>query len=194
MTRHKILTILFSSILLSSYGQVKKSEQELKGYLKHIKAAHIDTLLIVKSGCTGCDVVYKDTSKSVRDGQSISVLTKHNGKYKIATFDDIHKPRETTVDTCSFFDILSNRIHALEQKNIFYKNELAELKKVKFFPPSPVHYSFEELTVSLPNFKYEFMIVDKNADYMGFIRESESWFIATKEIVEKFFSCLKQPY
>jgi hypothetical protein len=194
MTRHKILTFLFSSILLNSFGQVKKSEQELKGYLKQIKAANIDTVLIIKSGCTGCDVVYNDTSKSVMNGESIFVLTKHNGKYKLATFDDVHKSKQIFVDTCSFFDLVSQSKEALKQKDIFYKNELTELKKVKFFPPSPVHYSFDELTISLPNFKYNFVIVGENADYMGFVRENESWFIATKGIVEKFFSWFNQPH
>ena len=122
MARLITLTFLFSSISLNLFGQVKKSEKQLKSYLKQINRVNVDTILIIKSGCTGCDVVYNDTPGSVIDGQSISVLTKHNGKYKLATFDDIHELTEITVDTCSFFDLVSQSKQALKQKDKFYKN------------------------------------------------------------------------
>jgi hypothetical protein len=190
MTQLKISTIiiLLVSLTLYSYGQTKISDKHFNKYYQHLKASKVDTILIVKSGCTGCDVSYTDTSKSVRNGQTIYVLTQKNGLFKLAIFDEIQNPKYFTADTCSLFDTINQNKSLLKLKDTFYKKELAELKKSKFFPPRPIHYSFDELTIQFPNFKYNFLINSKDADYLGFIRENEKWFIATKTIIEKFFN------
>lgn len=149
MTQTKTSTLLILSISLTlySYGQTKISEQQFHKYYQQLKYLKVDTFLIIKSGCTGCDVKYSDTSKSVVDGQSIYVLTKKSGQFKLAIFDDIHNPKYFTADTCSLFDIIDHNKSLLNLKDTFYKTELAELKKSKFFPPRPIHYSFEDLTI-----------------------------------------------
>jgi hypothetical protein len=189
MTKIKIATlIIFSlSLTLFSNAQTKKSEQQFNKYFHQLKASKVDTFIIVKSGCTGCDVVYADTPKSVIDGQTIYVLTQNAGQFKLAVFDDIHNPKYYSVDTCSLFDTIDHNKLTLRLKDTFYKKELAELKKSKFFPPQPIHYSFEELTIQTPNFKYNYIVNGKNADYLGFIRENEKWFQATKKILKSFF-------
>jgi hypothetical protein len=190
MTRLKFSTlfILTLSLTLSSYAQTKKSEQQFTKYFQQLKSSKGDTILIIKSGCTGCDVTFTDTSKSVRDGQTIYVLTQNNGKFKLAIFDDIHNPKYLRADTCSIFDMIDENKSILKLKDTFYKKELAELKKKsKFFPPRPIHYSFDELTIQLPNFKYNFLVVNNDADYLGFVREHENWFRAAKSIIEKLF-------
>ena len=60
-------------------------------------------------------------------------------------------------------------------------------KKLNFFPPRPIHYSYEELTIQIPNFKYNLLVNGKDADYLGFVRENEKWFKATKIIIANFF-------
>lgn len=189
MTKIKISTLfIFSlSLTLFSNAQTKKSEQLFTKYFQQLKASKVDTIVIVKSGCTGCDVVYADTPKSIIDGQTIYVLTQKVGQFKLAIFDDIHNPKYYSADTCSLFDTISHYKQTLKLKDTFYKRELAELKKSKFFPPRPIHYSFEELTIKTPNFNYNFLVNGKDADYLGFIRENEKWFQATKNILKSFF-------
>ena len=194
MTTLKISTlfILIFNLTLSTYGQTKKSEEQFTKYFQQLKSSKVDTILIIKSGCTGCDVTYTDTYKSIRDGQTIYVLTQNNGKFKLAIFDDIHKPKYLAADTCSIFDMINENKSSLKLKDTFYKIELAELKKKSnFFPPRPIHYSFDELTIQLPNFKYNFIVVNNDADYLGFVREHENWFRAAKCIIEKFFIYLQ---
>ncbi|RYZ62878.1 MAG: hypothetical protein EOO14_00890 [Chitinophagaceae bacterium] len=190
MTQYKISTlfILSLSLTLSSYGQTKKSEQQFNKYYQQLKSSKVDTILIVKSGCTGCDVKYADTPKSVIDGQTIYVLVQKAGQFKLAIFDDIHNPKYFTAGTCSLFDTIDQNKSLLKSKDTFYKKELAELRKSKFFPPRPIHYSFEELTIQIPNFKYNFLVNGKDSDYLGFVRENEKWFQATKTIIENFFN------
>lgn len=182
-----MLLILSISLMPYSSGQTKKSEQQFRKYYQQLKSLKVDTFLIIKSGCTGCDVKYSDTSKSVTDGQTIYVLTQKNGLFKLAIFDDIHNPKYFTADTCSIFDTIDRNKSLLKLKDTFYKTELAQLKKSKFFPPRPIHYSFEDLTIQTPNFKYNFLINGKDADYLGFVRENEKWFQATKNIIERFY-------
>ena len=190
MTKFKISTLIILSLSLTlfSNAQAKKSEQLFNKYFKQLKASKVDTIVIVKSGCTGCDVVYADTPKSVVDGQTIYVLTQKAGQFKLAIFDDVHNPKYYSVDTCSLFDTIERYKQTLKLKDTFYKKELAELKKSKFLPPRPIHYSFEDLTIQSPSFKYNFMVNGKDADYLGFVRENEKWFQATKTIIEKFFN------
>lgn len=189
MIKFKFSTIfiLTLSLTLSSYGQTKKSAQQFTEYFHQLKSSKVDTILIIKSGCIGCEVTYTDTSKSVIDGQAIYVLTQNNGQFKLAIFDDIHNSKYLTADTCSIFGIINENKSLLKLKDTFYKKELAELKKSKFFPPRPIHYFFDELTIQLPNFKYNFLVVNNDADYLGFVRKNENWFRATKSIIERFF-------
>lgn len=193
MTKLKvsILILPLISLTIYSFGQTKKSEKELEKYYKQLKSFKVDTVLTLKSGCLGCDVTYTDTPKSVIDGQTIYVLTQKNGQFKLAIFDDIHKPKYFTGDTCSLFDTIDQNKSVLKSKDTFYKKELAELKKVKFLPPRPVHFPFEHVIFSFPNFHYDFVINSKNADYLGFIRENEIWFKATKSIIGKFYDYIK---
>lgn len=186
-----ILILSLFSLTANSFGQTKKSEQELVKYFKQLKSSKVDTVLTLKSGCTGCETTYTDTPKSVIDGQTIYVLTQKNGQFKLAIFDDIHIPRYYVGDTCSLFDMIDQSKPVLKSKDTFYKKELAELKKVKFLPPRPIHYPFEELVISLPNFHYDFVINNKDADYLGFVRENEQWFKATKYIIDKFYNYIK---
>ncbi len=193
MTKLKFLILFLSlpSFTLYSYGQTKKSEQQLEKYYRQLISSKVDTVLILKSGCTGCDVIYNDTPKSVIDGQTIYVLTQKNRKTKLAIFDDIHEAKYFSGNTCSLFETINQNKSVLKSKDTFYKKELAELKKVKFLPPQPIHYPFEEIIISLPDFRYDFVINSKDADYLGFVRESEIWFKATKSLIEDFYNYIK---
>jgi hypothetical protein len=187
---------LITTLILSlvTFGQTSKSEYYLKRYLSQLKTFRVDTFVVIKSGCTGCVVKYSDTSKSVSDGQAIYLLFQRKGQYKIVSFDDFGTERQYFIDTCSLFDTIVRHKPILRQKEIFYKKELAELKKAKFLPPKPSHYNFQELIVQLPNFKYELKLVENEFDQYGFERENENWFVLTKIIINKFFSILKNAH
>lgn len=193
MTKFKISTIIILSLSLTSFSnaQTKKSEQEFNKYFQQLKASKVDTIVIVKSGCAGCDVVYADTPKALIDGQIIYVLTQKAGQFKLVIFDDLHNPKYYSVDTCSLFDTIELYKQTLKFKDTFYKKELAELKKSKFLPPRPIHYSFEDLTIQTPSFNYNFMVNGKDTDYLGIVRENEKWFQATKNIIELFYKYLQ---
>jgi hypothetical protein len=191
MTQLKIYTLLILtlSLTLASYGQIKKSEQQFIIYYQQLKSSKVDTVLIIKSGCIGCDVTYIDTSKSIIDGQTIYVLTQKNGQFKVAIFDDIHNPKYFTRDTCSLFKFINENKVTLGQKGKFYKTEIPKIKsKSGFYPPSPIHYSYEELGIKLPNFNYDFMIVDDNKDHFGLQRDKEKWFTLTNQIIKRVYN------
>jgi hypothetical protein len=162
MMVYQVLTwlVLIVSMTNISFGQTQQSEQQLKNYLLQLKATKVDSILILKTGCTGCEVKYSDTSEAVSDGQSICVMTKYNGQYKTVIFDDRHIPKVTTNDTCSLFDFISRYKKILGQKEAFYQN-LKIKSKSGFYPPRLLHYSFEELEIYLPNFTYNFEIRDQ---------------------------------
>ena len=185
-----ILFISFISLTFSSFGQIQKTEGQLKNYLTHLKTSKVDTILIIESGCSGCEIKYSDTSKSVSSGQTTYVLTQHRGQLRIVSFDDFNRQRNYLVDTCSLFDTIQHYKPVLQQKDGFYKKELAELKKVKFYPPRPIHYNYDDLTIQLPLFNYNFQLVNNEFDYLGFSRDKEKWFMATKKIMELFFTLL----
>lgn len=190
MMRLQILTWSFLTIALTqtTFGQVKKAQRELKQYLKQLKVIKVDTVLVIKSGCTGCDVTYKDTPRSVLDGESIYVLTSHNGQTKIALFDDIHLKRFATFDTCSLFEFINQNKITLGQKEMFYKTETPKIRsKSGFYPPSPIHYSYDELNIKLSSFNYNFMILNDTKDHFGLERNKEKWFTLTKEIIKRVY-------
>lgn len=191
MTRFLKLILLVLTFCLTQMlsGQEKKSEQKLNDYLQQLKATKVDTVLIIKSGCTGCEVKYYDTSKALVDGQSIYVLTQHNGKFKVAIFVDAKASKFITTDTCSLFEFVNQNKSSLQQKTIFYKTEIPKIKsKAGFYPPSPIHYSYEELNIYLSDFHYDFEVVDGNKDHFGVKRDKEKWFIRTKEIIKMVFN------
>lgn len=182
------LTILTQT----SFGQEKKTEQELKSFLQHLKTTNVDTVLVVKSGCIGCEIKYADFPKAIDSGQSIYVLTQHKGKYNIAVFDDVHSEKTFDVDTCSLFDFISKNKALLIEKTKFYKREMPNLKsKNGFYPPRPIHYSYEELTIQTPNFRYNFEVLDGCADFLGIKRNKRSWFILTTEIIKRVYGYLQ---
>jgi hypothetical protein len=187
-----IFLLLTSFSRQEAFSQERKSDKEFRKYFNSQQLIKVDTVLFIKSGCTGCDVKYEDEPKSVIDVQTIYVLTKKSGQFKLAIFDDIHSPIYILTDTCSLFDTIDRNKSTLSEKDTFYKKELAELKKSKFLPPRPIHYSFEELVIKLPGFQYDFVVNGKNADYLGFVRENEKWFQETKNIIEIFIKYYKQ--
>lgn len=176
-------------LTLSSFGQAKKSEQQLAKYFQQLKSSKVDTIITIKSGCTGCEVKYTDSSKSVIDGQSIYVLTQKFGHSRLAMFDDINNSKYFTLDTCSLFEFISQNKVTLGQKEKFYKTEIPKIRsKSGFYPPRPIHYSYEELSIKLAKFNYDFMIVDENKDYFGLERDKEKWFALTKEIIKRVYN------
>ncbi len=193
MTQLKVSLLLSLSISLTLYsnGQTEKPEQQFQKYYEQLKSLKIDTFIIIKSGCIGCEVKYPDTFKSIVDGQTIYVLTQKNGLFKFAIFDGIHNPLFYTADTCSLFETLDYNKSLLKQKDTFYIKELTELRKSKFFPPQPIHYSYKDLSIQTPNFKYHFIVTGEDSDYLGIVRENEKWFQATKNIIEEFYKHLK---
>lgn len=180
------IVVFYFMLTLPLYGQVSKAERQ---FIQYIKSMKVDSMVVFKSGCLGCSIQYADTAKNVLDGKTIYVLTKKHGQMKLVIFDDIHNPKYFTLDSCSLFGAIHQPI--LKHKNKFYKKELAILKTVKFLAPKPTHYTFEELTIQLPNFKYNFLVIDRDSDYMGFIRKNEDWFVATRAIIEQFLVCIQ---
>jgi hypothetical protein len=194
LTRLQILTLLilvttFSQIV---FGQVIQPEKELNVYLAQLKEKNIDTVLVVNSGCVGCEVTYNNDQTAIPNGKSIYVLTKHKGQFNLAIFDDIQSKKSCIVDTCTIFEFILKNKAILQQKDIFYKSEMNKIRsKNGFYPPRPVHYSYEELNIQLVSFNYVFNVVDHENDNFGLNREKDSWFILTKEIIGRVYSILK---
>jgi hypothetical protein len=193
MKRLKTLTLFILTFISTniSFAQTRKSEEQFKQYLQQLKVVNNDTIIILKSGCTGCNVEYSDTSESIVDGQTLYVVTEQDGYFNLAIFDDIHNPTYSTSVNCPLFKLAEQNKTILQSKEQFYKKELAELKKSKFIHPRPAHYSFEELTIHIKDYRYNFMVVDKNVDYLGFIRDNEKWFQVTKNIISEFSKYLQ---
>lgn len=186
-----IASILTVFLPVLSFGQIQKPERQLKNYLIQLKNAKVDTFLIIKSGCTGCEVKYSDSSKVVTDGHTVYVLSQNMGQFKIVTFDDFGRQKIYSVDSCSLFDTIMHYKAVLQQKGIFYKKIRAELRKGKFLPPRPIHYSYDDLTVKISNFNYEYNIVENDSNLFVFPERKEKWFSATKKVIDNFFVLMK---
>ena len=196
MKKYKVLILLLLTILTqTSLGQDKKTEKEFKSYLQRLKATNVDTFLTVNTGCTGCEIQYDDFPKLIDNGHFIYVLSKHKGKYNIVVFNEIHNEKSFNIDTCSLFDFVFKNKTLLNKKTKFYKGEMSNLKsKDTFYPPRPIQYSYEELTIQTPNFSYNFKVLDGCADFLGIIREKEIWFKLTTEIIKRVYGYLpKEP-
>lgn len=184
-----LLNMCFALITSYAMGQASKPEQQLAKYVKQLRQEKTDSLIILKWGCYGCTLHYGDTSASVQDGQTIYVLSKKAGKFKVAVFDDIHKPDFYNADTCAVFSTIKTYENVLRSKDVFYAHERAELKRSNFVHPLPDHFSFEKLIIQAGKFTYNYTIANKTADEFGFIRENIDWFVATKLIVKQVYAC-----
>lgn len=181
-----VFVIVFSFPFIS-VGQ----SQQVKNYLLQLKATNIDTFLIVKSGYTGSEVKYNDTSKAISNGQTIYILSQHQGHFKLVSFDDFNRQKSYSVDSCSLFSTIVQNKSILRQKEAFYRKRHEELKKAKFLPPKPIHYSYVDVTLKLASFDYEAILLENNFNDFEYPEEKENWFIVTKTIVNEFFSLLK---
>lgn len=191
MQLRQILIIAILTVFLPAFTSGQNLEEQLKNYLLHLQKSKVDTFLILKSGCADCEVKYSDTSKAVSDGQTVYILSQQLGGFTIVTFDDFGRQHVYTMDTCSLFDTIMYHKAVLRQKDVFYDKQREELKKGKFLPPRPIHYSYYDLAVRISKFTYEFKIVENDSGMFIFPERQENWFVVTKDIIFKFFSILK---
>ncbi len=173
-----------------TFGQTvlaqQKPEQELKQKLQEIRKNKIDTFLVIKSGCIGCEINYPDTKKSVVDGQSIYVLTQKKGQVEISIFDDLGAQKNIKLDTCSIFEYVFSNKSDLLAKEVFYEKEIPKIKsKNGFSPPIPIHHSYEELEIYSPKFIYKFKVLNEDSDSFGINRQNKNWFVLTTEIIKQ---------
>jgi hypothetical protein len=183
-----LLTIVLFGIFLPQtvLSQEKQTEKALEKFILQLKSAKIDTFLIFKSGCFGCEIIKSDTSKATIDGQNIYVLAQKSGHSSISIFNDLNEQINFKTDTCSVFEFVFSIKPELLKKDIFYKNQIPKVKsKNGFLPPRPVHFSYADLKVYSPNFIYELNIINDNNDSFGLKPEKEKWFILTKEIIKR---------
>ena len=184
-------SILIVLLPLLSFGQTQKPEQQLNHYLRQLAKSKVDTILIIKSGCTGCEVKYTDTAKAVTNGQTIHVLSQEKGQFRIVSFDDFGRQNTYIVDTCSLFDTIKHYKGVLQEKDVFYKKIRQGLKKGQFQPPRPIHYSYNHLIIKIPKFSYEYSVIENDSSNFVFPERKEKWFAVTKKVIDDFFSLLK---
>jgi hypothetical protein len=186
-----IASILIVFLPQFCIGQAQKPEQELKNYLLQLKNSKVDTFLIIKAGCVGCEVKYSDTMKAVADGQTIYVLSQRLGQFEMALIDDFGRQRTYAIDSTSIFDMVKQYMSVLHQKNIYYKKMREKLSKGDFSPPRPIHYNYSNVTAKVGNFFYEYMLVENDSGMFVFPERNEKWYMATKTIIDNFFSLVK---
>ena len=195
MTFRPILLLLFLTINLTKVvlGQTHDSDEQLNKYLLHLKDFKVDSIVIVKSGCVGCDVINFNSSKHVEDEQSIYVLTKQSGIFLLAIFNDADSAKYINIDTCTLFKFINQNENILQNQKSFYKKEISKIKsKSGFYPPILIHHSFEELTINLSFFNYNFEVNDDDKDHFGFKCDNTKWFIITKNIIKRVYNYSKQ--
>ncbi|MCZ2129066.1 MAG: hypothetical protein LC109_02240 [Bacteroidia bacterium] len=192
LIRQRLTAILLSFFLpLFSIGQTQKPKQQLEDYLLQLKGLQVDTFLVIKSGCAGCEVKYADTSKAVTDGQTIYILSQQVDKFKIVAIDDFGRQETYDIDTTSLFGTIMRFESVLQQKDIYYKKVRSESKKGHFLPPRPKHYSYNDLAIKIAKFTYKFNVIENDSGMFAFPERGEKWYAATNEIIDNFFLLLK---
>ena len=191
LRRTLLVTILTVFLPLFSIGQAQMPEQQLKSYLLQLEKSNVDTILIIKSGCSGCAVKYTDTAKAVTNGQTIYVLWQAMGQFRIVSFDDFGRQNNYLFDTCSLFDTIKHYKAVLQQKEVYYKKIREGLKKGRFQPPRPIHYSYNALIIKIPKFSYEYNVIENDTGNFIFPERKEKWFAVTKKLIDNFFSLLE---
>lgn len=191
LLRQRLTLILLPFLLpLFSVGQTQSAKQRLENYLLQLKGFQVDTFLVIKSGCAGCEVKYKDKSKAVTDGQTIYILSQQVGKFEIVTFDDFGRQGTYSSDTTSLFDTIMRYNSVLKQKDIYFKKVRSKSKKGHFLPPRPKHYSYKDLAVKISKFTYEYNVIENDSGMFVLPERTEKWYAATKEIIDNFFLLL----
>jgi hypothetical protein len=66
-----------------------------------------------------------------------------------------------------------------------------KLSKGDFSPPRPIHYNYSNVTAKAGNFSYEYMLVENDSGMFVFPERNEKWYMATKTIIDNFFSLVK---
>jgi hypothetical protein len=181
----KFLFVLTFAVFtqVSVFAQSRQSDQLFASYHKLLNSSKVDTIIILKSGCKNCVVEYTNSPQTVDDGQIIYVLTQDKGQIKLAIFDDKKEPAYFTADSCMVFKYIDIVKPLLKLKEPYYINAIKEEKELKFVAPYLKQFPYEELTIQLPKFKYNFIIVDNNLDYMGIEQNHRNWFIETQTII-----------
>lgn len=166
----------------TSFSQENAIEKKLEKLIVQIKSSGVDTFLILKSGCLGCDIIKKETSNAKINHPCIYIMTKKD-LINSSLIQNLNIQVNFTTDTSWVFDfIFSNKIE-LSNKDGFYKNEIAKHKTHEL--PVPSHYYYDYLEIHSPKFNYQVRIINDKKDGFGFQSEKEKWFILSQEIIRR---------
>lgn len=185
--RHFTLALAICMILAvlrppQTLGQTSKAQQKLQAYLKELKKLKVDTLVILKTGCVGCEMKLSNR-KLLADPQTAWIITHRQGITEVKYFGSLGEQKCAKTDSIRLFDYTRVITSVLSEKDAFYETKRAEIQNAGFYPPVPNHYSYQELEVRLGTFYYTVELVNGHFDHLGFDIENERWYTATKEII-----------
>lgn len=179
-----LLLLLFFN---ESFAQPSTSDAAFQRYFSQLNQLKVDTILVHRWGCVGCDRIYDSSSTSTATGEIIYVLTTHQGISAIATFDH-YSERHDTVDVRKVFRAIRKyRTMLIAQqasKRYTHKSELkGSARKLPFM--------FEVLECYLPGTKFrtEF-IFDANHRLEGATSKTKIQLNVTRKIVDIYLRCL----
>ncbi len=167
------ISLLFSVQLRSQEG---RSEREYVEFISKAKAAGITSFVSLKSGCWGCEVVYKLDEKkiAINNAKEITLIYQVEKSCKKIIFYDYDKSfEESDIDDCSIFDYILSSKKELMRKETFYKKNR---KKPKFMRPVSTHYSYEEIGIDTKEIQYSLYMVNESANGELVDRTGEKWY------------------
>lgn len=172
-----LLTISFTLLTSFCFGQ-GKANRELTQFLKSNK---VDTFIIIKSGCSSCNISYENIDR-VKNADTVTVrlVYQKKGKQTLMIFSDTGLAKNVTYSGTEIFKIIANNREILRTKDAYYQ----EQKLAKFHAPRLVSFPYETIQLKYGQFTYRHTLVERETDDCGTVLTNEDWFKVEIEILK----------
>lgn len=184
--------LLFTSILKTS-AQVKFTKNLdplIKEEYKKIRNLGSDTIIIYEQYCVGCETIYF----LKQDSKEVAKECVYEGFIRGKIYWKLHNRYYSKEITC----INDANIKTVEVKDEIFGYFFSNYKQFKsierhkfsgkFFPPIPVHTTYEKLNIYTPKISHQILLAEQQKDNTNW--KTYEWIpptIEIMEIVEKTF-------
>jgi hypothetical protein len=184
MTMERFKITLFALFILISFplaAQVYSSEKSLQDHLSQLKREQVDSIVIMRQGCTGCDRAYDSTSTSTATGELIYVLWKQAGTTKMA-FIDRYLYKEKMTYSRFLFNYINKNKTVLSANKCCHERILID---------SLLPYMFEEIEIILPDFHFNFQVIKGIYQSDGTRIKNKNLLLTVRDMISIFYAIIQ---
>jgi hypothetical protein len=180
MKKYILIKLFIFLLPVTFWGQndlISESTKDTENFISKLRTAKIDTILVYKEYCTGCEITSITKEPMYEEGFiNTYIIWLNNGKAFTKKFSypniDEKEHQINISDILNFF---------YEHKKQF-NSKKEYFKKGRFLPPNPVHDHYEELIIMTQNDK-ELITLSENQKTKDLWLKF-SWIPPSKKIME----------